>query len=79
MRTALQDLEHASDAARSSTGNVVGLVRVTSSIAFGQVVFLPLLRALHERHPQLQVDLLLTDKVLDLVAARAARGLARRT
>jgi len=70
VRAVLHGLDHANDAARTSAGKVAGLVRVTSSIAFGQAVFVPLLRALHERHPQLQLDLVLTDKVLDLVAER---------
>jgi DNA-binding transcriptional LysR family regulator len=66
----LQGLEQANDDARTSAGKVAGMVRVTTSIAFGQAVFVPLLPALHERYPQLEVDLLLTDKVLDLVEER---------
>jgi len=68
--TALQNLERANDEARSSNGEVAGLVRITSAIAFGQAVFVPSLPSLHERYPRLQVELILTDRVLDLVAER---------
>jgi DNA-binding transcriptional LysR family regulator len=70
VRAALQGLEHANDEARSSGAEVAGLVRITSSVAFGQAALMPALSALHARHPQLELDLVLTDKVLDLVADR---------
>lgn len=70
VRAALQGLDQANDEARASGGNVAGLLRLTTSVAFGQAVLVPLLGALHERHPQLHVDLQLTDKVLDLVGER---------
>lgn len=70
VRTALQGLDQANDEARSSGAEVVGLVRLTSSVAFGQAVLVPALALLHARHPRLELDLVLTDKVLDLVADR---------
>lgn len=47
-----------------------GTLRVTAPISFAQQALVPLLPALLERHPQLEVDLQLTDAVVDLVAER---------
>ena len=62
--------ERASDEARSTTGKVRGVVRVTASVAYGQMVIVPVLPALHQLHPGLEIDLLLTDTLVDLVAER---------
>lgn len=70
VRGLLEGLDRASDEARATTGDVTGPVRITSSVTFGQTVLVPLLPALRERHPGLQVDLILTDNMLDLVAER---------
>lgn len=64
------ELDRAADDARSAAGTVRGTVRVTASVAFGQAVLVPLLPALHKAHPALEVDLLLADAVVDLVAER---------
>jgi DNA-binding transcriptional LysR family regulator len=70
VRGAVEGLDRAGDEARATTGEVTGLVRVTSSVTFGQMVLVPLLPALRERHPGLRLDLNLTDTRLDLVAER---------
>lgn len=70
VRGVLEGLDRASDEARATTGDVTGPVRITSSVTFGQTVLVPLLPALRERHPGLQIDLILTDTLLDLVAER---------
>lgn len=64
------ELDRAADDARSAGSEVRGSVRVTASVAFGQTVLVPLLPALHQAHPRLQVELVLTDAVIDLVAER---------
>lgn len=68
MRGLLDGLDRAGDEARSTTGAVRGTVRLTTSVAYGQTVIVPLLPALHELHPDLEIELLLTDTVVDLVA-----------
>lgn len=68
--TLLEELERAGEAVRDSTGEATGLVRITASVAYGQTVLVPLLSALHAAHPALQVELLLSDATLDLVAER---------
>ncbi|MEM9453690.1 MAG: LysR family transcriptional regulator [Myxococcota bacterium] len=47
-----------------------GTLRATAPMSFAQRVLLPLLPALLERHPQLHVELVLTDAMVDLVAER---------
>ncbi len=66
----LDGLERAADEARHASGAARGTVRITASVAYGQTVLVPSLPALHERHPGLEIDLLLTDNVVDLVADR---------
>jgi DNA-binding transcriptional LysR family regulator len=68
---AYEQLDRAIDEARSSSGQLTGLVRLTASVAFGQHVLLPLLPALHAEHPGLQVELHLTEAVLDLLQGEA--------
>ena len=70
VRGVLEGLDRAGDEARATTGDVTGLVRMTSSVTFGQTVLVPLLPALRERHPGLRLELNLTDTRLDLVAER---------
>lgn len=63
---ALEQLEQAVDEARSST-QATGVVRVTATVAFGQQVLLPLLPELHRLHPGIEIELQLTEAVLDLL------------
>jgi DNA-binding transcriptional LysR family regulator len=64
------ELDRAAEDARSAASEVRGTVRVTASVAFGQAVLVPLLPALHRAHPKLEIELVLTDAVLDIVAER---------
>jgi DNA-binding transcriptional LysR family regulator len=66
----LEGLDRAGDDARATTSEVRGTVRITTSVAYGQTVLVPLLAELHERHPGLEFEFLLTDAVLDIVAER---------
>ena len=70
VRPLLQKLTRAGDDLQDDTGQVRGVVRVTASVAYGQTVLVPLLPGLHAAHPGLEIDLLLTDAVVDLVAQR---------
>ncbi len=69
-RAAMDALDRARDMAQATQGGVAGTVRITASVAYGQTVLVPLLPALHRQHPKLELDLLLTDATLDLVAER---------
>ena len=70
VRDLLRDLQRAGDEARDLAGQPEGVVRVTASVTFGYAVLVPMLTALREAYPGLEIDLLLTDSVIDLVAER---------
>ena len=70
VRPLLEELDRAAEELHASTGEVRGTVRVTSSVAYGQTVLVPLLPGLHAAHPGLDIDLLLSDAVVDLVSQR---------
>lgn len=70
VRPLLDELARAGDELQDTTGAVRGVVRVTASVAYGQAVLVPLLPGLHAEHPGLEIDLLLSDAVVDLVAQR---------
>lgn len=70
VRPLLEELESASEALQSASTQVRGTVRVTASVAYGQTVLVPLLPQLHAAHPGLEIDLLLSDAVVDLVSER---------
>lgn len=48
-----------------------GRVRVNANVAFGNQVLLPLVPAFLAEHPELSLDLVLTDQVVDLIEERA--------
>ncbi|WP_186417851.1 LysR family transcriptional regulator [Bosea sp. CS1GBMeth4] len=48
-----------------------GRVRVNANVAFGNHVLLPLVPAFLAEHPELSLDLVLTDQVVDLLEERA--------
>lgn len=52
---------------RPSPAGVSGVLRLTAPSVFGQTIVLPVLAALLERHPELRVDLDLSDRVVDIV------------
>lgn len=52
---------------RSNTGSASGLLKVTAPTVFGQAVIMPLIPALLADNPGLQVDLTLSDSVIDIV------------
>ncbi|MGF6275338.1 DNA-binding transcriptional LysR family regulator [Massilia sp. UYP11] len=54
-------------ALRPSGMRASGLLRLTAPSVFGQAIVLPLLPSLLERHPDLRVDLDLSDRVQDIV------------
>lgn len=53
---------------RPGSAGVTGMLRVTASVPFGRKVEAPLVPAFLQQHPGLQVDLLLGDGIVDIVA-----------
>lgn len=66
----LDELSRVGEEARASTAAPTGTLRLTTSVAFGQVRLVKLLPALRRTYPTLRLELLLTDANLDLVAER---------
>lgn len=64
-------MTEAEDSARAelhpSPARVSGVLRMTAPSVFGQAIVLPVLPRLLERHPELRIDLDLSDRVLDIV------------
>jgi DNA-binding transcriptional LysR family regulator len=70
VRGLLKDLQRATDEARDLAGQPEGVVRVTASVSYGYSVLVPMLTALGKAYPKLEIDLRLTDSIVDLVAER---------
>lgn len=66
----IEEMEQLRDEASSFRSGPVGTIRLTASVAFGQVCLLPLLPAFRLAFPRLKLELLLQDANLDLVADR---------
>jgi DNA-binding transcriptional LysR family regulator len=66
----LADLDEAERCAAADTAPR-GRVSINTSVSFGHYVLIPLLSRLMERHPELSIDLGLTDRVVDLMDERA--------
>jgi DNA-binding transcriptional LysR family regulator len=66
----LEELRQARHAAVDTAGEARGTLRVSVSNTFGLRRIVPLLPAFCRAHPALDVDLMLTDAVVDLVAER---------
>jgi DNA-binding transcriptional LysR family regulator len=67
---AVDEVIHASEAVAEVGSQPTGLLRVTASASFGQLRIVPLLPKFAGLYPQLAVELLLVDAVLDLVTER---------
>ena len=47
-----------------------GLLRVTASVSYGEIVLAPRLRAFRQQHPQIELELILSDGRIDLLSER---------
>lgn len=66
-RAALDAAERAEGAVGRRHAGPSGIVRIAAPVVFGRVLVAPLVHRLLERHPALSVDLVLSDRVADLV------------
>ncbi len=66
----VDELLLAHEDAQAVTQQITGHLRITCSVSFGQVCVVPLLAAFRQRYPQIKLELLLTDALVDLVAER---------
>ncbi len=70
VRTALDELEAAEEAARALSAGPTGVLRVTASVTFGVTVIAPLLAEWRAAMPRVGLELEFTDQNLDLVSDR---------
>jgi DNA-binding transcriptional LysR family regulator len=66
-RQILQDTQQAEEALRGIAGQVTGLLRIGASASFGRIVLFPIVSAFMQLHPQLSVDLQLSDSFVDVI------------
>jgi DNA-binding transcriptional LysR family regulator len=66
----IEELDRAQDEAVAARTEPSGPLRLTTSVAFGQICLTPLLPALRAAFPKVQFELLFTDAMLDLIAER---------
>lgn len=67
-RALLEEEAMARAALRPGVAGVTGMLRLTASVPFGRKVVAPLVPSFLRAHPGLQVDLLLSDGIVDIVA-----------
>lgn len=66
----IEEFERIRDEATALRADPAGVIRLTASVAFGQMRLVPLLQRFQESFPLLTLELILTDANLDLVADR---------
>jgi len=66
----IEEMQQAINATIDISGQPKGTLRVTASVSFGQKCIVPLLPDFGAMYPELTVDLLLTDAIVDLFADR---------
>ena len=64
----LNEFEHALDEAQKVSTGASGTLRMTTSMSFAQVCIIPLIAEFKQRYPEVKLELILTDSVVDLVA-----------
>jgi DNA-binding transcriptional LysR family regulator len=67
-RAAIQEADEAELAARGAGAGLSGCLRVSAATTFARLHIVPLLPRFLAQHPELEVDVLLDDRVIDLVA-----------
>lgn len=66
----IEEMQQAVAVAKDISGNPKGTIRVTASVSFGLKCIVPLLPGFEAKYPEVTVDLLLTDSVVDLFTER---------
>ena len=66
----LEEMQQAVTMAADISGQPRGILRLTTSVAFGLKVLVPLLAEFRSKYPELVIDLVLTDRNVDLLAER---------
>ncbi|MGY3452011.1 LysR family transcriptional regulator [Bradyrhizobium sp. USDA 4353] len=67
-KAAIQEADEAELAARGAGAGLSGCLRVSAATTFARLHIVPLLPRFLDRHPELEIDVTLDDRVIDLVA-----------
>ena len=66
-KRAIEEADEAEFAARGSAGALSGRLRISAAVTFARIHIIPRLPALLERHPELNIDIVLDDENIDLL------------
>lgn len=66
-RRAIDEANEADNAARGSASGLSGNLRISAAVTFGRLHVVPQLGPFLEQHPQLNIDLMLDDRNINLV------------
>lgn len=66
-KRALEEADEADNAARGSASGLSGSLRISAAVTFGRLHIVPQLGPFLDQHPQLNIDLMLDDRNINLV------------
>ncbi len=67
-KAAIREADEAELAARGAGAGLSGCLRVSAATTFARLYILPLLPRFLDAHPELEIDVILDDRVIDLIA-----------
>jgi DNA-binding transcriptional LysR family regulator len=66
-KRSLEEADEADNAARGTAGGLSGHLRISAAVTFGRLHIVPQLGSFLDQHPQLNIDLMLDDRNINLV------------
>ncbi|GAB6846812.1 LysR family transcriptional regulator [Paraburkholderia kururiensis] len=66
-RRAIEEVELAEHVARDASTGLSGVLRISAAVTFARLHILPALKTFLDRHPNLQIDIVLDDRTIDLL------------
>ncbi|MBN3761691.1 LysR family transcriptional regulator [Burkholderia sp. Ac-20365] len=66
-RRAIEEVDLAEQVARDASTGLSGVLRVSAAVTFARLHILPALKTFLDRHPDLQIDIVLDDRTIDLL------------
>jgi len=66
-RRAIEEVDLAEHVARDASTGLSGVLRISAAVTFARLHILPALKTFMDRHPNLQIDIVLDDRTIDLL------------
>ncbi|MEI6002383.1 LysR family transcriptional regulator [Paraburkholderia bengalensis] len=66
-RRAIEEVDLAEHVARDASTGLSGVLRISAAVTFARLHILPALKTFLDRHPKLQIDIVLDDRTIDLL------------